>query len=416
MDVNLPFLGTGEASGPSVENFSIVADVGILAAALSMNNVVSATEIVSTNVDFSTTSDIIQSEQDINFPSNINVMQHKQDITVSANTSEIVSQGSSINGSAFEINVDVDMNVKGHTLEEANNQVENILVKGHTLEENRNIVVQANTDVYYYNLVYDILNFLTVVKRSPYYASKIVGRSSHIDELNLVSESIENGDVAIEGKVIQSDIPRAVDIKVPVTSIAHGFIDNFTMTGASTILDYAAVYPITSYAVSLSIPINMLGSAKSNSQPEFSMEATINSVDVLLSCEAYDKDSVRYEVADIDHGVADGKIKIFPNQWTMCFANKPVKDTGEQETVSSFLINKLVDKYGSDIHTKISMIVGKHPETGDEYNFVVQDGYITPEGSINDFNMCYLRDGAFYPIPFMVQSVSDETLEIDWAV
>jgi len=79
-------------------------------------------------------------------------------------------------------------------------------------------------------------------------------------------------------------------------------------------------------------------------------------------------------------------------------------------------MKELIEKYGSDIHTKISMIVAKHPETGEEYNFIVQDGYITPEGSMNDFPMCYLKDGAFYPIPFMVQSVSDETLEIEWEV
>ena len=445
MDVNLPFLGTGEANGPSVKNFTITADVGVLAATLPMNNVVSTTKFVPTDVNFSTTSNITQSKSSVNilynasgttapsqfingnvFETNVNmntkgsIFEIDADINmnIKGHTSDITEShiGSYINGSIFDTNVDLDMNMKGYTSEKPNNQVGDISIKGYTIEEDKDITVQANTQVYYYNLVYDVLNLLNINMRKPFYVNKIVGKSSHIDKFNIDAESKQEGDIIINGEAVESNRLASVDINVPITSIDNGFIENFTMTGASTILNYISVSPVTSYDVSLSIPINMLGSIKNDLQPELSVEAAVDSTDILLNSDIYDENSVVYKVADIDHGITKGKIKIFPNQWTICFVNKPVNDKGKHETISSFLINKLVEKYGPDIHTKISMIVGKHPETGEEYNFVVQKGYMTPKGSINDFNMCYLRDGVFYPIPFMIQSVSDETLEIDWEV
>lgn len=376
MDVNLPFLGTSEASGPSVDNFNVTADIGVLVATVPVDAKVYPIEHIDNPIAFFTNTKTMQSGATID---------------------------PIIKTSAFEVNANVDINVKGHTTENIVNHLGDILV-------------QANAEVYYYDLTYSMLNLFAITQRKPFFAGKIVGNSSMIDSFNMVAESSETGNVIIGGSVLEEDTAASVDINVPVHTIANGFVENLSITGVANILDYVAVSPVTTFAISMSMPISMLGTAQSGSQPEFSVEASINNVDVLLSGEVFDQGTLRYEIADIDHGVADGKVKIFPNQWTLCFANKPVNDDGVSETVSSFLVKELVDKYGSDIHTKISMIVGKHPETGEEYNFVVQEGYITPEGSMNDFNMCYLKDGAFYPIPFMVQSVSDETLEIDWAV
>ena len=386
MDVNLPFLGS---SGPSVENFTLLSNVDILLAR-------------------------------VDVPTNISTFEHNDDHVLVATTLEdkgfngdITIQGNTYEGPApvsttmpsdtHEVHADVDVTVLGKT-------TENIIVQA------SDIVVQATADVHYYDLSYNMLNLFAISQRVPFFAGKIVARTSHIDSFNMTAESNEHGDVLINGDVIQGDDLASVDINVPVTTLANGYIENMNMLGGVSILDYVAVSPLTTYAVSISIPISMMGNAMSGIQPEFSVEAAINSVDVLLTADVLSEDALRYEIADIDHGIADGKIKIFPNQWTMCFANKPVNDDGTNATITSFLLNELMSIYGSDIHTKISMIVAKHPETGEEYNFVVQDGYITPEGSINDFNMCYLKDGAFYPIPFMVQSVSDEVMEIEWEV
>jgi len=386
MDVNLPFLGS---SGPSVENFTLLSNVDILLAR-------------------------------VDVPTNISTFEHNDDHVLVATTLEdkgfngdITIQGNTYEGPApvsttmpsdtHEVHADVDVTVLGKT-------TENIIVQA------SDIVVQATADVHYYDLSYNMLNLFAISQRVPFFAGKIVARTSHIDSFNMTAESNEHGDVLINGDVIQGDDLASVDINVPVTTLANGYIENMNMLGGVSILDYVAVSPLTTYAVSISIPISMMGNAMSGIQPEFSVEAAINSVDVLLTADVLSEDALRYEIADIDHGIADGKIKIFPNQWTMCFANKPVNDDGTNATITSFLLNELMSIYGSDIHTKISMIVAKHPETGEEYNFVVQDGYITPEGSMNDFSMCYLKDGAFYPIPFMVQSVSDEVMEIEWEV
>jgi hypothetical protein len=246
---------------------------------------------------------------------------------------------------------------------------------------------------------YFVNNLFTCSKSDPYFAGKIVARSSHIDEMKIAGDVTQYGDSVIVGKVVEGLS-----------------VENLTLTGKASVLDYIAVSPVTSYATSISIPLEVSGTAVSGSSPAISMQASVNSADITINAEVYDQDSVRYEVADIDHGNTDGKIRLFANKWTLCFANKPGNDAGELHTISYFLVEKLVEKYGVDANTMISTIVAKHPETGEEYNYIAQDGYSTPKGSINDFPMCYLKDGSFYPIPFMVQSVSETELEIDWAV
>ena len=395
MDVNLPFLGSG---GSYVESLTLFSNVDVLLARVE----------VPTNLSTFEHRDPIGSGFSINATSTeSNIVEgdvFSGDIAILGNTYEgPASINATMPSDIYEINVDVDIAVLGKA-------TENIISQA------SDIVVQTNADVHYYDLSYSMLNLFAISQSAPFFAGKIIARTSHIDSFNMLAESNEFGDVVINGDVIQGGDLASVDINVPVTTLANGYIENLNMLGGVSILDYVAVSPLTTYAVSISIPISMTGNAMSGSQPEFSIEAAINSVDVMLTADVLSEDVLRYEIADIDHGLADGKIKIFPNQWTMCFANKPVNGDGTNATITSFLLNELMAIYGSDIHTKISMIIAKHPETGEEYNFVVQDGYITPEGSMNDFSMCYLKDGAFYPIPFMVQSVSDEVMEIEWEV
>jgi len=419
MDVNLPYLGSSEASGPSVENISISGNVGILAAVVPVNASVRPIEAIAT-ADFIVGADTTEFHVDIDMKQTGNILQKSGTINMSGDVIQDSSTGAILTGEATEL-VEEPTNapVLSTTIHEVSVDV-NVALHGEAKEQVAGSVIDVSlvnkTEVHYYDISYNLLNLFAISQRIPFFAGKIVARSSHFDDFNMTAETTETGDVILNGSVIESNEHESVEINVPVTSIAHGLLDNFTMSGSSTILDYVAISPVSAFAVSLSIPISMSGKAESGSQPQFSVDAAINSVDVRLTAEVYDQDAVRYEIADIDQGVADGKIKIFPNEWTLCFANKPVNEDGTLATATSFLINELVAKYGSDLHTKISMIVAKHPETGAEYNFVVQDGYITPEGSMNDFPMCYLRDGAYYPVPFMVQSVSDETLELDWAV
>jgi len=264
-----------------------------------------------------------------------------------------------------------------------------------------NITLYTNADVINYEINYDLLNFVAVTHRAPYFIGKIVGRHSSVENISVTAETIESGDTSINGTIVEGYAPTALNVNVPVHSISS---------------EYNVNSPVYAFETSISIPIELTSSVESGFTPSFFVAGDVNSVSLTMETEVFTLDSVRYEIADIDHGIASGAIKIFPNQWTLCFANKPVNEDGENETISSFFISKLVEKYGSDIHNQISMIVGKNPDTGEEYNFVVQDGYVTPTGSFNDFDMCYYKDGAYYPVPFMVQSVSDTELEINWAV
>jgi hypothetical protein len=406
MDVNLPYLGSSESAGPSVDSINMSGSVGVLVATVPVTVPVNSSNSVESSPDLSF--DVTTTEYDIQIglTNKAEVRSGGAECVIAAKTTEsdapeIVTPY--IMANTNEVHLDLSMTLTGVGAETIVQQL-------------GDVTIQTRGDVHYHNLSYNMLNLFAITQRMPFFAGKIVGRSSFIEEFTMKSDTVENGDVVLNGSVLQGDDLASVDIHVPVKSFATGYFENLNMIGGVDVLNYTAISPVSSYAISLSIPINMNGKAEAGAEPEVSIEATINNIDVLLTAEVFDENAVRYEIADIDHGIASGKIKVFPNQWTLCFANKPVSDTGETETITSFFISSLIAKYGSDIHTKISMIVAKHPETGEDYNFVVQDGYITPEGSMNDFNMCYLKDGVYYPIPFMVQSVSDEILEIDWAV
>jgi hypothetical protein len=226
----------------------------------------------------------------------------------------------------------------------------------------------------------------------------------------------ETGDVTMLAKVIDEPPLQDVSIVSPVTAIHESGIEELSITAGVSVLDKLYNVPVSVYSISLSIPMTLLASAEVGKDPKLTMSANVNNIDILLTSEIFDADSVRYEVADIDHGMLSGSVKLFPNDWTLCYMNRPKNDDGTDATISSSLVAMLVEKYGSDIHTKISMIVSKDPETGETYNYVIRDGYETPQGSINDFKICTLRDGAYYPVPFMVQSVSGEEISVEWDV
>ncbi len=433
MDVNLPFLGASESCEPSISSINMAGSVGILIAKVPINASVKSAEQINHIIDIGVKSDssVLDIDIDIGLSAPITIYDAETNLNVAAITKEGVTNPTPLfMADTHEVHVDVDVAIVAETKEQAVAQYdilaetkEQAVAQYDILAEAKeqavvqnDITIQSNAGIHYHDLSYNMLNLIAVFQRTPFFAGKITGRTSHIDALNMVAEATETGDVMIGGNVADGGEFASVDINVPVTSVTGGYIENLNIPSDISIFDYVTISPVAAYAISLSIPLNMLGVIQSGAQPEFSVEAAINSVDILLTAEVFDRESVRYEIADIDHGIADGKVKIFANEWTLCFVNKPVNGDGTPATVTSFLMSELANKYGADLYTKISMIVAKHPETGIEYNFVVQEGYSTPEGSINDFPMCYFRDGAYYPVPFMVQSVSDETLEIDWSI
>jgi hypothetical protein len=294
-----------------------------------------------------------------------------------------------------------------------------VVLSGEVHESNlRDVAIDYNftTDVMEYNFVFTILNEMRNFVSTPFIATKLTALHDSIDEFTVAGDVTETGDVTMLAKVIDEPPLQDVSIVSPVTAIHESGIEELSITAGVSVLDKLYNVPVSVYSISLSIPMTLLASAEVGKDPKLTMSANVNNIDILLTSEIFDADSVRYEVADIDHGMLSGSVKLFPNDWTLCYMNKPKNDDGTDATISSSLVAMLVEKYGSDIHTKISMIVSKDPETGETYNYVIRDGYETPQGSINDFKICTLRDGAYYPVPFMVQSVSGEEISVEWDV
>ena len=323
------------------------------------------------------------------------------------------SINANISGTATEVKVDVTMPILSNTsvLKNPLLGIDASVVEA-TSDSKKNINIFA--DAYLYDFNYNIGNVLNIITSHPYYACKIVGNSLKIEKVLISGRATQYADNTLKATISYSN--NSSIIQVPVTSIIGTCIDKFELPAEINQNDHKVVVPINSFEISVSIPMNFIGNAISFSHAGVYMNSVINNADVLISSTIYNEDTVRHQISNIDQGLAKGIIRIFPNQWTMCFANKPVNKDGTNATVSSFLIKALVDKYGKDIYKKISMIVAKHPETGEEYNYIVQDGYITPAGSMNDFSMCYLKDNIYYPIPFMIQSITNDTLEIEWNV
>jgi len=401
MNVNLPFLGAS-ASGPSVSIFipadAVEVDANIVVPAatrqFAYNNPVMVSKANAT-------------EYSVDLDININGCAEetvKNEVTV-AQTAEVFGVGGGVslsqNGLVVENDLHVGLSMTGSTSEKVINNV--------------TVSLPMLTDTHEYDFHYELLNIISAYESIPFYAAKIVAEYSVLQNLSMLGDAVAGDNVILAGSAIEQEDRQQVDINVPVYAFGQGDIEKVVITGVADVLDYAANVSMTTYDVNVSVPITLGGEAV-QSDKKLTLGASVDSVDILIDAEVYDEGSIRYEVADIDHGLANGRMKIFPETWTLCYVNKPVKEDGTLHTVSSFVIEKLKETYGEDIHNKISMIVAKHPESGEQYNFVVQDGYMTPIGSVNDFELCYLRDGVFYPIPFMVKSITADTLELTWEV
>jgi len=156
---------------------------------------------------------------------------------------------------------------------------------------------------------------------------------------------------------------------------------------------------------------NMLGQSHS-----LVVAANILAVDVLLECTSIPEDQIVYKISEISKNNTEGKALIYPMKWSPMSINIPLIEHGKRATVSNFIIPKLIEKYGEDIHDYISMIISRNSRTGEEYNFVISKEYTTPQGSINDFNLCVLEDSSFIASPFIIKSVSNQPISLEWKI
>ena len=264
-----------------------------------------------------------------------------------------------------------------------------------------------------------------------FYAQKLVVEEGDdiTNELTLESLIFQEGSTDIYGTVVETDTAPTVDVISPLTIFSGALIDNFNLNSDVAETDYNANVTLAAYSALLTVPfqqtnevtvgsesiiLQQTGDVSIGGDTTLSLLTSIENLNFMLTTDIADSSSIRYEVADIDRNLQKGKFRIFPNEWTLSYINNPLDADGNMNTVSSFLIPILEETYGASIFTKISLITARNPLTGVLYNFVFQDEYRTPAGTINDFELCYLLDGVFYPIPFMVKSITSEELEIVW--
>ena len=249
-----------------------------------------------------------------------------------------------------------------------------------------------------------------------FYAQKLTVEEGDDITNNMTLETavFQEGSTDIYGTVIETDTAPTVDVISPLAVFSGALIDNFGMYTDVTTKSYAANVPLYAYSALLTVPFQQTNDVTVGDETVLSLSTSIENLNFMLSADVADSGSIRYEVADIDRNLQQGKLRIFPNEWTLSYINNPVDALGNMNTVSSFLLPLLEATYGASIFTKISLITARNPISGVLYNFVFQDGYRTPSGTMNDFELCYLEQGIFYPIPFMVKSIANEELEIIW--
>lgn len=213
-----------------------------------------------------------------------------------------------------------------------------------------------------------------------------------IGDVNPVSDT--NIDITVENSIEETDGTLTVEADVVSTTASVSIDATRVLTDRGSVnLDITRIQET---------PISM------------TYEATIIAVDVLIDSTIVSSDQIVYEVADIDRGLQEGKLIIHPGKWSAGIVNIPIAKDGEMATVSNTLIPMIKEKYGDDIHSKISMIIARDPITGKELNYVITDGYISPSNSVNNFELCSVRENVFYPTPFIIKSVSNETLSVSW--
>ncbi len=256
----------------------------------------------------------------------------------------------------------------------------------------------------------------TIFSAMPFYAEKLVVVEGDTNEITLESLVFQDGGTDIHGTIIEVDEAESVDFISPLNIFAGAIVENFNIPGDVTTLDYNANVTLAAYSALLTVPFQQTNEVIVGEETTLSLLASIENLNFMLTTDIADSGSIRYEVADIDRGLQEGRLRIFPNEWTLSYINNPVDASGNMNTVSSFIIPLLEDTYGSSIFEKISLITARNPVTGVLYNYVIQDGYRTPDGTVNDFDLCYKIDNVFYPVPFMVKSITNDELEIFWAL
>ena len=271
----------------------------------------------------------------------------------------------------------------------------------------------SNTEA---DVTVDFASVGSIFTSVPFYAEKLVVVEGDTinTSMSLDSTVTQDGDTNIYGTVIETDTAPSVDVVSPLTIFSGDLISNFDLTSDVINMDYNANVTLAAYSALLTVPFQQTNDVTIGGDTTLSLLTSIENLNFMLTTDIADSGSIRYEVADIDRNLQEGRLRIFPNEWTLSYINNPLDASGNMNTVSSFLIPILEAKYGASVFTKISLITARNPVTGLLYNFVFQDGYITPSGTMNDFELCYQEGGVFYPVPFMVKSIANEELEITW--
>ncbi len=303
----------------------------------------------------------------------------------------------SLVGEAIEgVNVDL----LGNILEEGGETVVDLTLSGEATTE-------GDVDI-------DLISVGTIFSAEPFYAEKLVVVEGNTNSVTLESLVIQDGSTDIYGTVIETNTAPTVDVISPLTIFSGGLLSNFDLSSEVISMEHNANVTLTAYSALLTVPFQQTNEVTVGGGTSLSLLATVENLNFMLTTYVADAGTIRYEVAGIDRNLNEGRIRIFPNKWTLSYINNPLDTEGNMNTVSSFLIPILESKYGADIFNKISLITARNPATGLLYNFVFQDGYTTPTGTVNDFELCYMDNGAFYPTPFMVKSITNEELEITW--
>jgi len=266
------------------------------------------------------------------------------------------------------------------------------------------IVVENEVNI---ELVSNISSFVS----APYSVMSFDVFRNDIDNFSFTGRE-ETATVNIHGTSIDDSISKNVSI---VGSINDGENPVVNINGDVSEQSYNVDANMTSYNVDLNVDTVSSARVLENSEPSFYISSNVSSTSVSINATIADEDHIVEKISAIESGTRSGVVTIFPSTWTLAIVNIPKDESGKTVRISDF-VTKLKDKYGDDIYTKISTIIAKNPQTGEEFNYVVSLDYETPQGTTNDFRLTYNDNNIVKPVPFMVKSVSDIELSIDWSI
>ena len=246
----------------------------------------------------------------------------------------------------------------------------------------------------------------------PVYVGELSTTSSTVESIGLDAIVTEEATAYIAG-----DVHAASDVNVTVTTENEIHAHNRTVSVENVIESSDMQIKLEGTVESTDGTVVLMEADRVGGETiAVSLSAEVLAVDVLLDVVTIPEGQIVYKVADIDRGIMNGVAKIYPQEWSPLVVNIPVLEDGTRATISNFVIPKLKEKYGNDIHNFISMIISRDTVTGNEYNFIISESYTTPEGSINDFTLCSIEDESFKAVPFIIKSTSNETLTLEWEV